>query len=87
LQSDVVKTLLAAGIRVILLTDDGLIEQIQQRFGQPGMIVEGLRYKTCAQYAAKVSPGLQYWSNFLRGVGTSTTSTLKQWTAISNSIC
>ena len=71
LQSDVVKTLLATGIRVILLTDDGLIEQIQQRFGQPGMIVEGLRYKTCAQYAAKVSPGLQYWSNFLRGVGTS----------------
>ncbi|MHC1740431.1 MAG: hypothetical protein AB9897_04900 [Anaerolineaceae bacterium] len=71
LQSDVVKTLLAANVRVILLTDDGLIDQIQNRFGQPGMIVEGLRYKTCQQYANTHQPALQYWSNFLRRVGTS----------------
>jgi hypothetical protein len=71
LQSDVVKTLLAAGIRVILLTDDGLVEQIQQRFGQPGMIVEGLRYKMCQQYANSVQPTLQFWANFVRRVGTS----------------
>jgi hypothetical protein len=71
LQSDVVKTLLAAGIRVVLLTDDGLIQQIQRRFGQSGMIVEGLRYKTCQQYANLVRPTLQYWANFVRRVGTS----------------
>ena len=71
LQSDVVKTLLAAGIRVVVLTDDGLIDQIQKRFGQPGMIVEGLRYKTCQEYATAVRPTLQYWANFVRRVGTS----------------
>ena len=43
LQSDVVPTLLAAGIEVIVLTDDALIEQVHARFGQPGMMVEGLR--------------------------------------------
>ena len=42
LQSDVVPTLLKAGIEVILLTDDGLIEQITRRFGQPGLTVEGI---------------------------------------------
>jgi len=71
LQSDVVKTLLAKGIRVVLLTDDGLIEQIQQRFGQPGLIIEGLRYPACQRYATTVQPTLQYWINFIRRVGTS----------------
>ena len=71
LQSDVVKTLLAAGIRVVVLTDDGLIEQIQQRFGQTGMVVEGLRYKVCQEYANTFQPALQYWANFVRRVGTS----------------
>ena len=37
LQSDVVKTLLEKRIRVVLLTDDGLTGQIQQRFGAPGL--------------------------------------------------
>ena len=71
LQSDVVKTLLNSGVRVVLLTDDGLVEQIQKRFGQPGMIVEGLHYKTCQNYANSVSPTIQYWLNFARRVGTS----------------
>jgi hypothetical protein len=71
LQSDVVKTLIDRGIRVVVLTDDGLVEQIQKRFGQPGMIVEGLRYKTCQNYANTVKPPLQYWLNFARRVGTS----------------
>jgi hypothetical protein len=71
LQSDVVKTLLANGARVVLLTDDGLIEQIKERFGAPNLIVEGLRYKTCQKYATTYQPSLQYWSNFVRRVGAS----------------
>ena len=43
LQSDVVPTLLDAGAEVVLLTDDGLKEQIDETFGSPGLIVEGLR--------------------------------------------
>ena len=71
LQSDLVKTLVEKGARVVVLTDDGLVDQIKQRFGMPGMIVEGLRFKQCAKYAAEVDPSLQYWSNFVRRVGTS----------------
>jgi CDP-glycerol glycerophosphotransferase (TagB/SpsB family) len=71
LQSDVVTTLLKHGARVILLTDDGLIDEIQERFGQPGLIVEGLKYPTCANYAKKHQSGLQWWSNYIRRVGTS----------------
>ena len=59
LQSDVVKTLLEKGVRVILLTDDGLVEQIQKRFGHPNMVVEGLRYKTCQKYATEFKPTQQ----------------------------
>jgi hypothetical protein len=71
LQSDVVKTLLEHGLLVVLLTDDGLVDQIQKRFGQPGMIVEGLRYKTCQKYATEVHPALRWWGNYIRRVGTS----------------
>ncbi len=71
LQSDVVKTLLEKNLRVVLLTDDGLIDQIQARFGQPNLIVEGLRQKACQRYASQVNPTLQWWSNYLRRVGTS----------------
>jgi hypothetical protein len=71
LQSDVVTTLLKHGVQVILLTDDGLIDEIQERFGQPGLIVEGLRYPTCANYARNHQSGRQWWSNYIRRVGTS----------------
>ncbi len=71
LQSDVVKTLVENGMRVVVLTDDGLVDQLRSRFGMPGMIVEGLRFKACSKYAGEVQPGLQYWSNFIRRVGTS----------------
>ncbi len=70
-QSDVVKTLVEKGVRVVVLTDDGLVDQLRNRFGMTGMIVEGLRFKACSKYAAEVQPGLQYWSNFIRRVGTS----------------
>ncbi|HZU86287.1 MAG TPA: hypothetical protein VFF78_02315, partial [Anaerolineaceae bacterium] len=67
----VVKTLLEAGTQVVLLTDDGLIEQIQNRFGQPGLIIEGLRFKDCQKYAETVNPSLQWWAGVIRRVGTS----------------
>lgn len=71
LQSDVVPTLLKAGIEVILLTDDGLINQITSRFGQPGLTVEGLRLKEAHTYAETFQPGRQWWLQFLRRVGAS----------------
>jgi len=71
LQSDLVKTLVASDIRVVLLTDDGLVDQINKRFFLPGMEVIGLRYKDCQQYADTTQPQLQWWSNYLRRVGTS----------------
>ena len=57
LQSDLVQTLLEAGHEVVILTDDALVEGIQQRFSSPGLIVEGLRLKKANQYAAQT--GLQ----------------------------
>lgn len=71
LQSDVIKTLLEQGIRVVVLTDDGLLDQIKERFGAPNLYFEGLRYKVCQKYASNTQPSLQYWSNFVRRVGAS----------------
>ncbi len=69
LQSDVLPTLLEAGVKVVVLTDDALVEGIRQRFQRPGMAVEGLRLKQAAQYAATVNPEMQWWLGFLRRVG------------------
>jgi hypothetical protein len=69
LQSDVVPTMLKAGVEVVLLTDDGLKEQIEARFGQPGLIVEGLRLEEARKYYETVSPTAQWWLHFLRRVG------------------
>ncbi|HNT55918.1 MAG TPA: hypothetical protein PKG95_14470, partial [Anaerolineaceae bacterium] len=69
LQTDVLPALLEGGLDVVLLTDDGLREQIQQRFGQPGLIVEGLRFKQARQYFEGYRHGLQYWLHFLRWMG------------------
>lgn len=69
LQSAVVETLLQKGIQVVILTDDGLKEQIAQRFGQPGVIVEGLRFAQAREYFEKTSHGTQYWLHFLRWMG------------------
>ena len=69
LQSDVVKTLLDAGHEVVLLTDAGLKEQIQERFGQPGLIIEDLRLDKAKKYFETVSATEQWWLNFLRRVG------------------
>ncbi|MHB8777724.1 MAG: hypothetical protein ACYC6R_08180 [Anaerolineales bacterium] len=69
LQSDVVPTLLAAGIEVILLTDDEIQSQISSRFNQPGLTIESLRLKEAYQYANTIQPRLQWLLAFLRRVG------------------
>ncbi len=70
LQSDLVPTLLEAGVRVVLLTDDEIKERIAQRFNRPGLIVEGLRLKQANEYARRVNPRLQWLlSSYLRRVG------------------
>ena len=69
LQSDVVSTLLDAGIEIILLTDDEIKSQISSRFSRPGLTIEGLRLKEANAYAAKFKPRWQWLLAYLRRVG------------------
>ena len=69
LQTDLLPTLLNAGVEVVLLTDDALIEGINARFGRPGLIVEGLRFKQCRAYYQTEKSAMQYWLDFLRRAG------------------
>ncbi len=70
LQSDLVPTLLASGVEVILLTDDEIKDRISQRFEMPGLTIEGLRIKQADEYAHSVQPRLQWLlSSYLRRVG------------------
>jgi hypothetical protein len=71
LQSAVIPRLLEKGVEVVLLTDDALKEQIEKRFGQPGLVVEGLRMKQASQFAERESREMQWWLHFLRRVGSS----------------
>ena len=71
LQSDVVPTLLAEGTEVVLLTDDALKTQIQERFGCPGLTIEGLRLDQATAYAKGTHPEIQWWLQTLRRVGSS----------------
>jgi hypothetical protein len=70
LQSDLVPTLLDAGVEIVLLTDDEIRDQIAKRFKRPGLVVEGLRLKQADEYARRVRPRLQWLlSSYLRRVG------------------
>ncbi|NWG32925.1 MAG: CDP-glycerol glycerophosphotransferase family protein [Chloroflexi bacterium] len=69
LQSDVVPTLLEAGVEVVLLTDDDTKDKIAERFARPGLTFEGLRLKQANDYARKVNPRLQWLLAYLRRVG------------------
>jgi len=68
LQSDVVPTLVAGGAQVVVLTDDGLLPQMQERFGGPQVRIEGLRLEAARRYALQ-QRDLQWWLAFLRRVG------------------
>src|SRR5919106_2825236 len=69
LQSDVVPTLLDAGVEVLVLTDDETKDRIARRFARPGLTFEGLRLKEANTYANKVRPRLQWLLAYLRRVG------------------
>lgn len=69
LQSDVVQTLLDAGVEVVLLTDDEIKDRIAKRFGRPGLTIEGLRLKEAGEYADRVRPRWQWVLGYLRRVG------------------
>ncbi len=69
LQSDVVSTLLEAGVEVVLLTDDDLVDRISNRFARPGLIVEGLHIKQAEYYYRHEHHDTQWWLNFLRRSG------------------
>jgi hypothetical protein len=66
LQTDLVTTLLESGIEIVFLTDDGLLEKINQRFGRPGLTIEGLRLQQARDYFQNVHNSQQWWLDFFR---------------------
>ncbi len=71
LQSDIVPTLIESDVEVFLLTDDAIRDQIEQRFGRPGLVIEGLRLNQAHAYFQKVDNSAQWWLDFLRRAGAS----------------
>jgi hypothetical protein len=71
LQSEVIPSLIKAGFEVVLLSDDNLVGKVTERFGMPGLVVEGLRLEQARAYEKQVSPSLQWWLHFLRRAGAS----------------
>jgi hypothetical protein len=71
LQTEVVSTLLDAGVEVIFLTDDGLLDKIKQRFDRPGLFIEGLRLPQTRQYFQTTHNSGQWWLDFFRRAGPS----------------
>jgi CDP-glycerol glycerophosphotransferase (TagB/SpsB family) len=69
LQSDVISTLLEAGVEIIFLTDDEIVPQLKSRFTHHGLTIEGLRLKQANEYAKKVQPRMQWLLGYLRRVG------------------
>lgn len=71
LQSDLVPSLLDAGLEIVLLTDDALTDRISERFGRPGLTVEGLRLEQAKRYFQQEHNSIQWWLDFLRRAGAS----------------
>jgi hypothetical protein len=85
LQSDVVSTLLKAGVDVVVLTDDDTKDKIAAKFSalsgwsssaayrdpspKGSLTFEGLKLKQAAKYANTVQPRLQWLLAYLRRVG------------------
>ncbi len=72
LQSDIIQTLLDAGVQVVVLTGDETRSLIEKKFGQPGLVVEGLRMDAVRNYMQQESPAVQWWLDYLRRAGAST---------------
>jgi hypothetical protein len=69
LQSDIVPALLEAGLEVVLFTEDATAGLIAERYGRPGLVVEGLRLEQVQKFTRSVSPTQQWWLDFLRRAG------------------
>src|SRR5512134_99560 len=69
LQSDVVPTLLEAGVEIVILTDDETKDKIAERFAQRGLTFEGLRLKEANKFATTYQSRLQWLLAYLRRVG------------------
>ncbi len=69
LKSDIVSTLLEAGVEVVLLTEDHSKQAVEEHFGRPGLTIEGLRLEQIQAYQRDHSPQTQYWLDFLRRAG------------------
>ena len=69
LQSDVVPSLLEAGVEVVVLTDDEIKDRIAARFARPGLMFEGLRLKDALAYSNAFRPRTQWLLAYLRRVG------------------
>ncbi len=69
LQSDIIPTLLEAGVEVVVLTEDASKDLIAEKYGRPAVAFEGLRLERVNQYTRRVSPTLQWWLDFLRRAG------------------
>jgi len=68
LQSGLTTALLDAGVEVVLLTDDSLVDKIKTSFNHKGMLVEGLLFHQAREYE-KYQREPQWWLNFIRRVG------------------
>jgi hypothetical protein len=71
LQTDLIPVLLNAGVEVVVLTDDGLVEELNRRFGRPGLVIEGLRLKQARAYLQDHHNADQWWLDFFRRAGAS----------------
>ena len=66
LQTDVVETLLQAGAEVFFFTDDALLDKINQRFGRPGLTIDGMRLQQARDYFQNERNPQQWWLDFFR---------------------
>ena len=71
LQTELIPVLLDAGVEVVVLTDDGLVEELNLRFGKPGLVIEGLRLKQVRAYLQNYHNAEQWWLDFYRRAGAS----------------
>lgn len=75
MQSDIIPTLLEAGVDVVVLTDDASLAVVAEKYGRaekyshPGVTFEGLRLDRVNQYVRQTAPTVQWWLDFLRRAG------------------
>lgn len=68
LQSDLVGTLLQAGVEVVVLTDDDIKDRIAEKFAHPGLKIDGLKLKQANSYFQKIKNRQQWMLAYLRRV-------------------